>query len=136
MKSIENSDDIRQLVTAFYTKIRKDELLAAIFNSHIAEDKWAEHLHRLTDFWETNLFGIAKFKGNPTQKHINVDKNLNHSISQQHFGRWLQLWFETIDELFAGEYAEKAKNAARKMSTGQYIAIWQHREENSLKNLI
>jgi hemoglobin len=134
MKLIENRNDIRTLVNTFYSKIRKNELLGPIFNGHIPDDKWEEHLSKLTDFWETNLFGVANFKGNPTQKHIAVDKNLNHTIEQEHFGMWLQLWFATIDELFEGETADKAKNAARKMSTGQYISIWNRRPEH-LKQL-
>lgn len=127
MKAIENRNDIEILINAFYAKIRKDELLGPIFNSHISEDRWAGHLVNLADFWETNLFGVPKFKGNPTQKHINVDKNLNYTISQVHFGKWLQLWFETINELYVGEYAQRAKDAARKMSTGQFLAIWNRR---------
>lgn len=132
MKEIENRQDISDLVNSFYAKIRQDELLGPIFNSHISEDKWTEHLVKLADFWETNLFGVARFKGSPTQKHIIVDKNLNYSIEQKHFGKWLNLWFETIDELFYGEYADKAKNSARKMSTGQYIAIWHNRPQNKV----
>jgi len=130
MKPIEDRADITLLVNSFYSKIRIDELLGPIFNSHIAEDNWKVHLDKLADFWETNLFGIAKFKGSPTQKHIIVDKNLNYGIEQKHFGKWLQLWFETIDELYEGEYADKAKNAARRMSTGQFLAIWAERPQN------
>lgn len=133
MRQIDNRSDINILVNSFYSKVRVDELLGPIFNAHISDDKWPEHLDKLTDFWETNLFGVAKFKGNPTQKHINVDKNLNYSIEQKHFGRWLQIWFETIDELYEGEYADKAKNSARKMSTRQYLAIWQQRPENKIE---
>lgn len=127
MNTINSRKDINHLVNSFYAKIRKDELLGTIFNNHIAEEQWEEHLQKLTDFWETNLFGIRKFKGNPTQKHIKVDKNLNYTIEQTHFGRWLQLWFETIDDLYKGEIAEKAKTAAQKMATGQYIMIWNNR---------
>jgi hemoglobin len=133
MKHLVDRGDITALVNSFYSKIRLDELLGPIFNSHIEDDEWAAHLDKLTDFWETNLFGVAKFKGNPTQKHINVDKNMNFQIEQKHFGRWLQLWFETIDELFVGEYADKAKNSARKMSTGQFLAIWHQRPQNKLE---
>lgn len=133
MKLIENRNDIKILVDAFYFKIRKDDMLGPIFNRHISDAQWPEHLNTLTDFWETNLFGVARFKGSPTQKHLNVDKNLNHSIDQHHFGRWIQLWFQTIDELYEGTVAEKAKYAARKMSTGQYLAIWSRRAENTSK---
>jgi len=127
MKPIENRKDINILVNAFYTKIRKDEVLGPIFNGHIAEERWPEHLEKLTDFWETNLFGVIKFKGNPTLKHINVDKNLNHSVEQKHFGIWLQLWFETINELYEGELAEKAKESARRMAHFQFMAMWNKR---------
>ncbi len=130
MNIIENRNDVNRLVNRFYAKIRKDELLGPIFNSHIAEEKWPEHLSKLTDFWETNLFGIPKFKGSPSAKHINVDANLNHTIESKHFGKWLQLWFQTIDELYEGELALKAKESARKMSTGQFLTIWNNRPEN------
>ncbi|PIE50300.1 MAG: globin [Flavobacteriales bacterium] len=130
MREIEDRKDIELLVNAFYAKIRKDELLGDIFNTHIADDQWPAHLVKLADFWETNLFGIRKFKGNPTLKHINVDKNLDYSVSQLHFGKWLELWFETINELYEGQLAERAKNAARKMATGQFLAIWHHRPDD------
>ena len=130
MKTIEERKDIRLLVDRFYAKIREDKLLGPIFNGHISEEKWPEHLSKLTDFWETNLFGIPKFKGNPSAKHVQVDTNLAHTIEQTHFGRWLQLWFETIDQLFEGELAEIAKSSARKMATGQYLHIWNHRPEH------
>jgi len=130
MNLIENRADISNLVNTFYAKIRKHEFLGPIFNNHIPADKWTEHLDKLTDFWETNLFGIAKYKGSITQKHLEVDKQINYTISQEHFGKWLQLWFETIDELFEGKNAQKAKNAARKMSTGQFLAIWYNRPQN------
>lgn len=130
MNTINNREDISQLVHTFYSKIRKNELLGPIFNRHISEEQWPEHLKKLTDFWETNLFGIAKFKGSPSAKHITVDENMNHTIEQIHFGVWLQLWFETIDQLFEGELAAKAKQSARKMSTGQFLIIWNNRPEN------
>lgn len=133
MKQIENRADIESLVNTFYAKIRDNEILGDIFNKHILDDKWPEHLAKLADFWETNLFGIPKFKGNPTQKHYNVDANLKYTITQKHFGIWLQLWFETIDGLFYGNIADRAKNAARRMSTVQYLAIWQHRPEEFKK---
>lgn len=130
MNAINNREDISLLVNTFYAKIRKDDLLGPIFNKHIPNDSWPEHLSKLTDFWETNLFGIPKFKGDPTGKHINVDAGLNHSLEQTHFGQWIHLWFETIDQLFEGELATKAKEAARRMSTAQFMAIWHHRPEH------
>lgn len=127
MKEIENRADLYVLVTAFYKKIRTHELLGPIFNAHITEEQWPAHLNKLTDFWVTALLGQTCFKGSPSQAHINVDKNLNHTIDQIHFGKWLELWFETIDSLYQGTVAQRAKDASRKMATGQYIHIWKNR---------
>jgi hemoglobin len=130
MNTINHRKDVTVLVNKFYTKIRKDALLGPIFNGHISEEQWAEHIIKLTDFWETNLFGISKFKGSPSLKHINVDANLGYNIEQNHFRRWLQLWFETIDELFEGEVATRAKNSAQIMAKGQFTIIMKNRPYN------
>lgn len=127
MKTIENREDVNNLINAFYAKIRKDDLLGPIFNGHIAVEKWPEHLDKLTDFWESNLFGVAKFKGNPTQKHVNVDRNLNHAIAPSHFEHWLMLWHETIDEMYAGDRAIKAKNAVVNIASAQFMMIQRNR---------
>lgn len=129
-KTIDSRDDISILVSAFYAKIRKDDMLGPIFNSHIAKTNWPVHLEKLTDFWETNLLGVIKFKGNPTQKHIKVDQNLKHSIKQEHFGQWLLLWSETIDQLFIGPIANKAKEAASRMAQGQFMVMLNSRPSN------
>jgi len=130
MKPIKNREDIQLLVNTFYSKIRKDELLGPIFNSHISENQWPHHLIKLIDFWETNLFGVRKFKGSPTQKHLKVDENLDYRIDALHFGKWLNLWVETINELFTGERADKAIYMARKMATGQYLTLWNQKPDN------
>jgi len=127
MTKITNREDVRVLVHTFYDKIRQHDMLGPIFNAHITEEQWPAHLSKLTDFWESNLFGVRTFRGSPSKAHVNVDKHLNHTISQNHFAQWLQLWFKTIDELFEGELADRAKEMARRMSTGQYIHIWQNR---------
>ena len=131
MKEIENREDVSKLVHAFYDKIRVDEELGPIFNAHLSAEQWPPHLEKLTDFWETNLFGIRKFKGNPPLVHAQVDHNLNYTVTQEHFAHWITLWFKTIDELYEGNLAERAKNAARRMSTGLFLAIWNARPENS-----
>ncbi|MGB0882674.1 MAG: group III truncated hemoglobin [Vicingaceae bacterium] len=130
MKEIESRADVEKLVNIFYAKIRKDDLLGPIFNKHIPEDKWPSHLSKLADFWETNLFGIAKFKGSPSQKHVEVDRGLDYKVEQTHFGQWLNLWFQTIDELFVGERAVKAKEASRRMASAQFMMMWGNRPQN------
>ena len=70
MTDIEQRKDVFQLVSTFYSKIRKDERLGPIFNGALtSEEIWEEHLEKLTDFWESNLFGVIKFQGNPMTAH-------------------------------------------------------------------
>ncbi|MEX0274849.1 MAG: group III truncated hemoglobin [Flavobacteriaceae bacterium] len=124
-KEITTREDVYALVTTFYGRVRKDELLGPIFERHI--DDWPAHFERLTDFWETNLFFVAKFKGNPMLKHRLVDAAEKYTLSDMHFGVWLNLWFQTIDDLFVGEKAQIAKNRARNMGTFFYINIFEGR---------
>jgi hemoglobin len=125
MKEIESRDDIVRLVGAFYTKVRKDSLLGDIFNYHIASDEWPAHLSKLSDFWEGHLLQGSSFRGNPVQKHIKVDQQLKHTMNKEHFDRWLALWSETLDSLYEGELADKAKLAAMRMGQAQ-LSVVQH----------
>lgn len=115
--------EINFLVKNFYAKVRKDDLLGPVFNPQVKD--WPEHLERLTDFWETNLLFRRVYKGNPLKAHIGTDKRIGQSITTNHFGRWLELWFETINQHFYGEHADRAKNRARKMSTHMFMKIFQ-----------
>ena len=114
----------------FYKKVRADALLGPVFNSMIAEQQWPAHLAKLSDFWETNLFAVRRYKGSPMQAHQRVDAAHHYQLDQAHFGRWLHLWFTTIDALFSGPRAQRAKDSARRMATGQYTAMWAARPGN------
>lgn len=119
MKAIENRADVNFLVGSFYTKIRRDELLGPIFNKHITEEQWPEHIEKLTDFWVGNLFGVRIFRGNPAMKHVMVDQGQGQTIEQHHLDRWLKLWFETIDKHFEGAGADAAKMLATRIGGSQ-----------------
>lgn len=128
-KEISSRKEVFELVTTFYAKIRKDDMLGPIFDKHIKD--WESHFEKLTDFWETNLFMVAKFKGNPMLKHRIVDAGENYTINEHHFGRWLNLWFQTVDDLFIGEKADIAKNRARNMGTFFHIGIFNARPKKN-----
>ncbi len=124
---IVDRNDIALLVRTFYAKIRTDAVLGPIFNQIVID--WEPHLELLTDFWETQLFLKRKYFGNPVTAHQEVDDKMQHTITPEHFGLWMNLWFATIDELFEGETAYIAKNRAQKMSTMLYLKIYEHRRE-------
>jgi len=125
---ITSREDVKNLVVTFYQKIRKHHVLGTIFNKIITD--WEVHFELLTDFWETQLFLKRKYHGNPVVAHQKVDENINNTITSEHFGLWLNLWFETIDELFEGETAWIAKNRAQKMSTMLFMKIFEHRTKD------
>ena len=111
---ITNIDDIKQLVDSFYNKVNKDHRLGHIFNK-VALVNWEEHLPKMYSFWETVLLGKISFKGNPMEKHIQLNKKEN--LNADDFERWLQLWYQSIDELFSGTLADLAKKKAATMQT-------------------
>lgn len=127
-KEITTREDIYVLVSSFYIKVRSNNLLGPFFNGKIKD--WDEHLERLTTFWESSLFLKTKYYGNPLEAHVNVDKDAGGTISELHFGTWINLWIETIDEHFYGEYADMAKHKARKMATFLYLNIFESRQYN------
>ena len=126
---IKERKDIKLLVVSFYSKIREHQILGPIFNGIITD--WDSHLELLTDFWEGQLLLERKYRGNPIAVHQEVDRKMDHGITPEHFGLWLNEWFATIDELFEGEVAWIAKNRAQKMSTMLYMQIYQYRNKEN-----
>ncbi|WP_044397428.1 group III truncated hemoglobin [Lacinutrix sp. Hel_I_90] len=131
-KDIQTREDIYQLMTLFYAKVRKDNVLGPFFNNRIED--WEAHLQQLTTFWESSLFMSRKleekYSGNPLEVHVTVDKENNNSITELHFGIWLNHWIQTIEALFYGEVADNAKRRARKMGTFMYLKIFEARAKN------
>ena len=124
-KQIENRSDLQLLVRTFYAKIRTDQEIGFFFNETITD--WEEHLEKLTDFWDMNVFGTKNYHGNPIIAHNAVDKQFDQQITSNIFGIWLNYWFATIDELFEGENAEILKRRAQKMSTFLFMNIFESR---------
>jgi hemoglobin len=120
MKDIENRTDIELLVNSFYDKVKADDKIGFIFNTIIGDD-WSHHLPVMYQFWDMVLFTTPGYAGNPTRKHVELDKRI--PLSKEHFDRWLELWNKTIDELFEGENAAQARNRAMLMANLIHIKI-------------
>ena len=102
--------DCRTLVQTFYARVREDALLAPVFVARISDDAWPTHLERMAAFWATVLFAAPLYRGNPAESHRELP------IARHHFDRWLTLWSDTIDALFAGPVATEAKQRAQRMA--------------------
>ncbi|MGC6403125.1 MAG: group III truncated hemoglobin [Flavobacteriaceae bacterium] len=110
---IQTQEDIKIIVDRFYEQVRKDPLLAPLFDLYI-QDEWELHLPRMYAFWETVLLGRMVYKGNPALKHLIIHKKT--PLTQQHFDRWLTLWQNTLDQHYTGRCVETAKERAHHMS--------------------
>ena len=107
--------DIIRLVDAFYARVNHDPLLRPVFND-VAQVDWARHLPTMYDFWSSVLLGTSRYKGRPFAKHFPLP------IQAEHFQRWLNLFNETVDSLFAGPKAAEAKTKAQNIG-----AMFEHR---------
>ena len=108
-KDIATLEDIKLLVNRFYDNVRKDELLADIFSNKI-EDRWPPHLEKMYCFWQTVLLEEHTYYGSPFLPHAKLP------IDAEHFERWLKLFYETVDSLFEGEKATRAKWQGQRMA--------------------
>ena len=113
-RDIQNRTDIKQLVHQFYEHLLKDEAFRHIFLEVAAIDVLA-HLDIISDFWESVLFQAGKYKRDTLQKHL--DLHMDHQLTDEDFKRWLTLFNQTVDDLFAGEKASGAKDRALSIAT-------------------
>jgi len=109
MDDIKNRNDISVFVDMFYDKVKLDQKLGPVFFGAIAGD-WQMHLDKMYSFWDSVLFSVPGYSGNPFAKHAPL------AIGQEHFDQWIILFDETIDSLFYGPVANEAKNKARLIS--------------------
>lgn len=108
-QDIRNIEDIKLLVDSFYARIRNDSLLKDIFNNKI-QDRWPEHLEKMYRFWQTVLLEEHTYYGSPFVPHAKLP------VEREHFGQWIKLFYDTVDELFAGEKAARAKWQGERMA--------------------
>ena len=104
-----SDDAILHLVDSFYAKVREDEVLSPVFEGVIT-DNWPAHLEKMYAFWQTILLDEHTYFGSPFIHHAKLP------IGKEHFTRWLQLFYQTIEENFSGAKATEAIWRAAKMA--------------------
>lgn len=113
-----SEDVIRDLVHAFYAKVRADEELGPIFSSVIKGD-WDPHLRKMCDFWSSVMRMTGRYDGNPMGAHIRLT-----SVKPEHFARWITLFEQTAREVcdagVAALFVARAANIARSLQLGMF----------------
>lgn len=112
LADLADRSDVERLVRAFYGKALDDDVIGYLFE--IAELDLEAHLPIMVDFWQTMLLGIRAYHRNAFAVHVALHEK--EPLTRAHFDRWLALWMETVDELFAGERAELAKAHATRVA--------------------
>jgi hemoglobin len=105
--------DCEALVRAFYAKAMRDPIIGWLFTD-VARLDLEAHVPQIASFWETVLLGAKTYGGTPFEPHARVHAKAR--LRAGHFGRWLALWNETVDELFAGPTATLAKAHALRVA--------------------
>jgi hemoglobin len=100
-------------MATFYEKVKKDDTIGYIFND-IAKINWGHHIPIICDFWETLLLNGTSYRNNAMAVHYTLNRKI--PLEEKHFQRWLQLFFETVDDLFSGDIATKAKKKAKSIA--------------------
>lgn len=111
-KEITSRLDISNLVEAFYMRVKEDDVIGFIFREQ-ENFSWDTHIPMMVNFWSTILLDELTYKGNPMLKHIELNRRT--PLTQEHFTRWKELFFTTLDELFTGERVEEAKKRVTAM---------------------
>ena len=120
MTDISSRSDIEKLMNAFYGKALTDDVIGFFF-TQVAPLNMAVHMPLIVDFWETIVFGKAAYKGNVLQVHQHIHQL--SAFTEEHFARWVLLFGETVDELFAGNHATLVKQRAESIATVMKIKL-------------
>ena len=111
--------DVETLVVAFYRRAFADELLGPVFVD-VARMDLAAHLPVMCNFWETVLFRAGSYRRNAFTVHVGLHRRPelgSGGLTAEMFDRWLALWTATVDDLFEGPAAERAKTQAARIAS-------------------
>jgi hemoglobin len=107
-------DMIERLVRGFYVKVRKDAVLAPIFDARIRD--WEPHLQQMCAFWSSVALMTGRYHGTPMVKHMPLP------VDGGHFDRWLELFEITANEICtavaAAHFVERARRIAASLELG------------------
>jgi hemoglobin len=104
-------DQISDVVTAFYQKVRRDETLGPIFAAHV--DDWLSHEEKITRFWANALLYERSYDGNPMRVHMDAG-----DVTPAHFAIWLPLFDEVLTETLSPDLAKSWSALAHRIGQG------------------
>lgn len=119
-RQIIDEEGIRALVDGFYGKVRGDAVIGPIFNEAIAD--WGPHLETMYAFWSSITLATGRYKGNPMGAHLKLT-----AIEPRFFDRWLELFNETVGELFTPAAGNPFREAAQRIACSLKFGLFDYR---------
>ena len=106
---LDSRANIGRFVELFYARLLADEQLAPIFVDVAAIDLDV-HLPHIKDYWCKLLLGETGYR----RHTMNIHRKLHgrRPLRAEDFQRWLAFFTATVDDNFAGDRAERAKQIA------------------------
>jgi hemoglobin len=120
LSDIQSRLDIDQFVDSFYSKILNDKELAPIFVD-IAKIDLAVHLPIIKNYWAKLLLGDKSYRRHTMNIHRAVHSK--QQFTEHNFNQWLILFKATMDDMYAGEYADRAKKVATTIAANMKRAL-------------
>lgn len=110
---------IALLIDRFYAAVRRDPVLAEVFEAAIPDDAWPEHLATMRRFWSSVMLTSGRYSGNPVAVHRAVN-----GLERPMFARWLALFETTATELFAPDPAARLVAKAGRIASSLQLAVF------------
>jgi hemoglobin len=110
---------VRNLVTAFYTRVRRDHILAQVFERAVGKTdaEWAAYLANQRDFWLSVMPTTGPYRGNPVPAHLRLS-----DLEPAMFERWLSLLRGTCTDLFEPEMASAFQDRVGRIARSLWCA--------------
>jgi hemoglobin len=126
-------EHIKKLVSNFYQKVQKDEVLGPIFND-VAKVDWNHHIPLICQFWNSVMLKTNEYHGNAYRKHLILGEQVK--LTEAHFARWLMIFkeeaFKHLPVLEAQSITMKAQMIAKSLKIGA-ISRWPSVTESASK---
>ena len=124
-RDIATTNDVGVVVRRFYRALIADPLLGPLFERYGVD--WPHHIPKLQLYWEHVLLDRPGSPVNTIAAHGPVQRST--PFDREHVERWLELWDETVDDLYLGPVAERAKARARQVGRAVLAVACRQRHE-------
>lgn len=120
LPDIQSQHDIDRFVDSFYSKLLHDEELAPIFID-VAKVDLTVHLPIIKSYWAKLLLGDKTYQRHTMNIHRAVDGK--KKLTEHNFNQWLITFEATIDSMYVGDCAARAKRLAATIASNMSRAL-------------